>query len=338
MTLPTLWRIAALAEQGATVIGMAPEGSPALGDDPAAFATLTARLWGGAEVTRVGAGQVIALRDADAALALAGVAADFRMEGAAADAEVPFVHRTLADGEIWFLANRKDRPERFTARFRVSGKQPELWHADDGRIEPVSYRIEGGETLVPLALDAEDSVFVMFRKPAVAQAVEVKAVVLGPVAPLAGPWTVRFQPGRGAPASAVLPALQPLNENADPAIRYFSGEATYARSFALPKGVKPGQPLWLDLGAVGDIAEVKVNGRTVGYAWHKPFRVDLGKALRKGTNRLEVRVANLWVNRLIGDAQPGARKITWTATPTYKADAPLRPSGLIGPVRLLAPR
>ena len=79
-----------------------------------------------------------------------------------------------------------------------------------------------------------------------------------------------------------------------------------------------------------------MNGRLVGTVWHAPNRLDIGAAVQAGRNDLEVRVADLWVNRLIGDAQPGARKITWTAAPTYKADAPLRPSGLIGPVRLLS--
>ncbi len=81
----------------------------------------------------------------------------------------------------------------------------------------------------------------------------------------------------------------------------------------------------LDLGRVGDLAEVWVNGKKIGSPWMAPFRVDVGHAVRPGPNRLEVRVANLWVNRLIGDLQPGARKITFTTLATYKADAPLRP-------------
>jgi len=84
------------------------------------------------------------------------------------------------------------------------------------------------------------------------------------------------------------------------------------------------------------LAQVSVNGVDVGTAWHAPYRIDIGRALHSGRNRLEIRVANTWVNRLVGDAQPGAQHpVTWTATPTYRADAPLRPSGLIGPVRLL---
>ena len=91
----------------------------------------------------------------------------------------------------------------------------------------------------------------------------------------------------------------------------------------------------VDLGAIGDVAEILVNGQLAGTAWHAPFRVDIGRFMKPGPNDLEIRVANLWVNRLIGDAQPGAARITHTGTPTYTASAPLRPSGLIGPVQLL---
>ncbi|MFD2138193.1 glycosylhydrolase-like jelly roll fold domain-containing protein [Novosphingobium resinovorum] len=118
-------------------------------------------------------------------------------------------------------------------------------------------------------------------------------------------------------------------------MRYFSGEAIYTRSFALPEGARPGKSLLLDLGQVGDLAQVTVNGRDMGTLWHAPYRIDVGRALRKGANTIEVKVANLWVNRLIGDQQAGAKPITWTAMPTYRPDAPLRPSGLIGPVTLI---
>ena len=91
----------------------------------------------------------------------------------------------------------------------------------------------------------------------------------------------------------------------------------------------------LDLGSVHDVAEILVNGKRAGVAWRPPYRIDISDLVRPGQNDLIVRVANLWVNRLIGDAQPGATRIATTTGPTYAADAPLRPSGLVGPVRVL---
>ena len=188
---------------------------------------------------------------------------------------------------------------------------------------------------MPLEFGPEDSFFILFRTPAAEASRTVSKPALVPVATLAGSWNVAFQPGRGAPAATRLSRLGSLSEQADPAIRYFSGIATYTTSFDLAAAPGSGARLMLDLGAVGDLAEVRVNGIAVGTAWHAPFRIDIAKAARKGRNRLEIRVANLWVNRLIGDAQPGAKKITFTTLPTYRPDAPLRPSGLIGPVTLL---
>jgi hypothetical protein len=182
----------------------------------------------------------------------------------------------------------------------------------------------------------EESVFVVFRKPAAQASLEIARPRPAPVLDLGGGWDVAFQPGRGAPLGTTLAALGSLSDQADPGLRYFSGVATYVKTFALPKAVKPGAPLWLDLGSVGDVAEVRVNGIVAGTTWHAPYRLDIGRAVKKGRNRLEIRVANLWVNRLIGDAQPGAQKTTFTTLPTYQPNAPLRPSGLIGPVTLLA--
>jgi hypothetical protein len=333
MTLPVLRRIAALVEAGATLVGTAPVDSPALGDDKAEYGRLVQRLWSGAPETRVGSGRVIAGTDAEAALGATGLAPDFDAGGA--DSDILFVHRKIDGGDAYFVNNRRNQGEQVEARFRVAGMAPEIWHADTGLSEPVSYRIEGATTVVPLDLAAEDSFFVVFRKPATASAATVTKPSYATLANLDGAWDVTFQPGRGAPAGLRLNALAPLNSQADPGVRYFSGTASYSRDFSLPRGVRPGAPLLLDLGKIGDVAEVRVNGRLVGTVWHAPYRLDIGAATRSGANRLVVWVANLWVSRLIGDALPGASRVTFSAAPTYKPDAPLRPSGLIGPVTLV---
>lgn len=333
MTLATLRRIAALVEAGATIIGAAPQRAPGLQDDAAAFTALADHLWSGGPV---GKGRVIVSQNAEAALANAGVGPDFHITNGAADADYRFIHRKLADGDLYFVNNRTDKAGRIEARFRVTGKQPELWRAIDGSATPVSYRTEGGETVIPLDVGAEDAFFILFRNPAQMPSATIATKPVRQVGELAQGWTVSFQPGRGAPAQVMMPTLTPLELSADKGVRYFSGEATYRTRFTLPKGVKRGAPLWIDLGTIGDLAEVRVNGQSAGTTWFAPYRLDIGKLVKSGNNALEVKVANLWVNRLIGDQQPGADKITFTAAPTYKPDAPLRPSGLIGPVQLLA--
>ena len=81
--------------------------------------------------------------------------------------------------------------------------------------------------------------------------------------------------------------------------------------------------------------EVVVNGKAMGTVWKTPFTLDISSAIKAGTNNIEVKVTNLWVNRLIGDAQPNVtNKITYTALPFHQADGKLLPSGLLGPVSL----
>jgi hypothetical protein len=148
-------------------------------------------------------------------------------------------------------------------------------------------------------------------------------------------WDVRFE-GLAAPAPVAGSALGSHTASSDPLVKYFSGTTIYRNSFTLPSGLRPGPPLKLDLGQVGDVAQVTVNGKPAGIVWKPPYEVEIGSMVVEGANTVEVRVANLWVNRLIGDAQPGATKVTFTAAPTYTADAPLRPAGLIGPVTIRA--
>lgn len=338
MSLAVLNRIAELVEAGATVIGARPISDPGLSGDPARYQALLLKLWPGPAVTKVGRGRVIATSDLAAALSQAGIVPDVTVDGAQEGAALPFVHRKLADGDSYFIANQKDRRETITARFRITGKAAELWHADTGKSEPVSFSVRDGVTSVPLTFEPDESVHVVFRKNTSETDYKVAPLKLTEAAVLGGSWDVAFEPARGAPPHARLPELSALDENADASIRYFSGVATYTKEFSAPRGWKKGMPLFLDLGDAREIAEVSVNGQMAGYAWHQPYRIDVSSQMRSGKNRLSIRVANLWVNRLIGDAQPGVTKVTWTATPTYRKDAPLRPSGLLGPVRLLNPR
>jgi hypothetical protein len=151
-----------------------------------------------------------------------------------------------------------------------------------------------------------------------------------------GPWNVRFQQERGAPQGATFTQLSSLTENADPGIKYFSGTASYTNSFTL-SGLEKKNRYVIDLGEVKNIAEVVVNGKNIGTLWKKPFRLDITDALKKGQNTVEIKVTNLWVNRLIGDAQPGVeKKITYTTMPFYQADSKLLPSGLMGPVKVVS--
>jgi hypothetical protein len=220
---------------------------------------------------------------------------------------------------------------------RRSGKAPELWHADTGTIEPASYRTAAGRTIVPLTLQPNDAVFVVFRTAATAPSRTIPKPVDTKLAAIGGSWDVAFQPNRGAPAGITVPVLASWHESADPGVKYFSGAGTYTKTVeAQADWFQAGSKLILDLGDVKNIAVVTVNGKALGIYWKAPFRVDVTSALKPGANALEIKVINLWVNRLIGDQQEGVtKKYTYTAQQFYRADSPLLPSGLIGPVQLV---
>jgi len=122
-------------------------------------------------------------------------------------------------------------------------------------------------------------------------------------------------------------------------VRYFSGTATYTKQIdAAAAWFHPGAKIVLDLGVVKQIAELAVNGKSVGgILWKPPFRADVTSALKPGANHIEIKVTNLWPNRMIGDAQPGAqKKYTFTDFSFYKASSPLMESGLLRPVSLIS--
>ena len=153
---------------------------------------------------------------------------------------------------------------------------------------------------------------------------------------LTGPWEVRFQPHRGAPEKITFEALLDWSQHPDPGVKYFSGTATYRTTFVTnPRFKIRNQKSYLNLGRVEVMARVRLNGQNVGVVWKPPFRLDVSDALKPGENLLEITVANLWPNRLIGDAglaEP--QRIAWTTWNPFTKDTALLESGLLGPVTL----
>jgi hypothetical protein len=337
MSLPVLRSIHKLVEQGAVVAGGKPTDTPSMADDAAEFKKLNDELFGdGTGVHNVGKGRVYAGQNAEAALKAMSIAPDFDHTKPQSDTRILFVHRKLGDRDIYFLDNRNDRDETVDASFRVTGKEPELWYAETGKSEPTSYHIADGRTTVPLHFEPWGTVFVVFRKPARASSLTLPKPAETQLATVDGRWSVTFQPGRGAPTSVTLDKLVSWSDSQDKGVKYFSGTGTYTRTIqASADWFKPGAKLWIDLGEVKNLAEVTVNGKSVGIVWHAPYRVDVTGALKPGANQITIKVTNAWVNRLIGDQQADATtKYTFADVKPYKADSPLLPSGLLGPVKL----
>lgn len=341
LSVVTLRRLRELVVAGAVLVGNTPVASRSLQDDPAEFRRLTLELWPesatGVTGAALGEGKVFSGRTPAEVLEALRIPPDVEFQGASSQGSFGFVHRHLSDEEIYYIRNGSLSAETVNPLFRVTGKTPELWHADTGEVTSASYEIQGGRTRVPLQLAPQESVYVVFRGEAQTSAVTLPNPVEEVIQEVSGPWNLTFQTERGGPAHPVTTQLASWTTSNEDGIKYFSGTGTYRATINLAESsLRSGSRLFLDLGDVREIAKVKVNGRSAGTGWHLPYRFDVTGLLKPGENALEIEVTNLWVNRLIGDEQPGATRVAFTTGPTYRADAPLRPSGLLGPVRIVS--
>ena len=294
-----------------------------------------------------------------------GLAPDFE-----SDADLRYAHRRDGDTDIYFVANAGRRALTAEAVFRAAGKRPELWDAVTGRIRELPEFTEaGGRSVVPLSFEPHQSFFIVFRKPAGAgesgNPARPAARNFGRsevAGEISGPWDVSFDPKWGGPERITFAALEDWSRRAEDGIKYYSGSATYRKAFDLPEGrnESAGRRAWLDLGTVKNIARVRLNGRDLGVVWCDPWRVEVTGVVKPKGNTLEIVVANLWPNRLIGDEQfpadceyrkggnlarwpewlkkgaprPSSRRFAFSTWKHFDKDSPLLPSGLLGPVTI----
>ena len=353
MTPALLNKIGQLVKGGATVVGAPPIKSPSLVNYPACDAqisNLVKQIWGDNNHVdkqtshTYGKGKVIWGGDIDnqidnlypkydvtaAILKEMKVAEDFQ-----SDAELRYTHRATANWDIYFVSNKTDQTVKANATFRSTKGAPQLWDAVTGKIIALpQFTRSGSTTIIPLQLAAYQSFFVVFAPQPIAAAKATKNfTVISKVATLSGNWNVSFDPKWGGPQSTVFNQLSDWTQNADQGIKYYSGTATYTKTFDLPVGLSKGDKLILNLGEVHDLARVKLNGKDLGVLWTAPWSVDISSALKKG-NKLEIEVVNRWPNRLIGDEQKTGKHYTYTTYNPYKKDSPLIKSGLLGPVTI----
>jgi hypothetical protein len=352
ISLPVLRKLKELVKAGATVIGPKPIQTYSLTDYPhcdAEVARLADELWGQAPSASplqrpFGKGRVIHGKTAREVLLADGVKPDFdyRAGEQSGTASPQPASLSAGDTEIYFVANRLGRWEEADCAFRVMGKAPELWDAVSGVIRPAAaYSQKDGQTSLPLQFAPYGSMFVVFRKP-LAQAANTASGRNFPAFAtpyqITGPWTVQFDPKWGGPESAVFDQLVNWTQRPEDGIKYFSGTATYRKTFDLPETLRqPGQHLTLDLGDVKNLAEVRLNGKNLGILWTVPFRVDVTGVVKPAGNSLEIEVVNFWPNRIIGDQSLSPdKRLTRTNIRKLTKTTPLMDSGLLGPVRILA--
>lgn len=295
-------------------------------------------------------------------LAQLGMPPDFK-----AEAGLRYIHKKLDATDVYFVSNPEPHAIETLCTFRVTGKQPELWWPDSGRAGFAEvFESKDGCIELPLRLDPCGSVFVVFRKEVEGQQSQTGGKnwqEFKTEQKITGPWDVSFDPRWGGPVKAVtFETLEDWSKRPEKGISYYSGTADYRKTFRMPAGIlTDSKEMYLDLGKVAIMAEVKLNGKDLGVVWKPPFRVNITDAVREGDNSLEIKVVNLWVNRMIGDEQlpedsprkpdgtlvkwpqwlgegkpgPGGR-YTFASHRLWRKDDKLVESGLLGPVTVLS--
>jgi hypothetical protein len=288
-----------------------------------------------------------------------GVKEDFTATG-----PIRYGHRRTNDRDIYFVSNRTGDPIKADCRFRDGQGSPQLWDPVTGEQRSLlQFERADGLTVIPIEFDAFQSFFVVFggknEKPT--SKTEQNFPELKIDNELSGVWDVAFDPKWGPfdsaqgrrPGEFVFDQLMDWTTQPEPGIKYYSGIATYRKTFNLTR--IPEGKTYLDVGVVHDMARVKLNGKDLGVVWCAPWRVEVTGAIKAGDNQLEIEVVNRWANRMIGDKQPAdahartvecppgflggqefkAGRYTFCTSDPYDAQSPLLPSGLLGPVRIM---
>jgi hypothetical protein len=360
MSIEVVKKIRELVLNGATVVGSPPEYSEGLKNFPDCddqVRKIAAEVWGnldGKDRTerQFGKGRVIWGKTPREILLADGVKPDFSYTGQMEQpGKFDYIHRTSGDAEIYFVINRTNKQETSDFTFRVSGKEPELWNAVTGEIRPAGdFVATDGSTTLSLEFDKFDSWFIVFRKPisiGTMEKTKSNFQKLTELMNLGDSWKVTFDPLWGGPGSVEFPKLINWINSKEDGIKYYSGRAIYRKAFDLdPKNSTEinskhkGERLFLDLGNVKNVAEVRLNGRNLGILWCPPWRVEITNSVKPTGNTLEIDVINLWANRVVGDLNlPKDQRYTKTHDAfrfeMLKSDTPLLESGLLGPVRIV---
>ena len=378
MTPELLAKITSLVEKGAKIIGTPPVKSPSLVDYPNCDNQVKAtaeKLWGsfvvpkernerkygqgaifwGGELTSLGDDELYpSYNNTVKLLSDLSIPEDF----VSSNNTIRFGHRKTADKEIYFVANRTDEFQDIECRFRAEG-EPQLWMPTTGEIRKIAnYSVENGLINIPMEFFPYESFFVTFSGTVDKSSGKSKVKnfpVISELIAIEGSWNVSFDSKFGGPSTIEFDQLQDWAKHETRGVKYYSGIASYKKSFTID-AVENGR-YFIDLGEVKDMARVKLNGEDVGVVWCAPWRIDISSALKEGENKLEIEVANRWINRLLGDkSEPKeytrtvkfdnglmggqeykAGRYTFTtksAMRSFKFTEPLS-SGLLGPVKIL---
>lgn len=353
----TLGQLGEFARNGGTLIatGRAPAISPGFHSkvsDHQRISEVSKRLFEG----RQAPGYLVADEAQLGAMLAVALKPDFALSPATP--EVSFIHRATSDAEIYFIANTGNQPQRAKATFRVDGLNPEWWDPMTGAVRPARV-VDRGTNVVSVTLDLDPygSRVLVFSRRAASPAAPVINNASSPI-DLSARWRVIFGEN-GAPAN--MESLRSWTD--DETTRYYSGVATYEKTFQLPDGfLKKGLRARLEFGEgapmpspakapangmralldgpIREAAVIEVNGRRVGSVWSPPYAIDVGDYLKAGENTLRIVVANTAINYMAGHTLPDYRLLNLRYGERFQPQdmdkVQPAPSGLLGAIILTA--
>lgn len=353
MSLDVLKKLRELIMDGATVIGAPPTMSAGLDNYPYAdneVRKLASEIWGdldGKNITerRLGKGRIIWGKTAREVLQADGIGQDFAYLNQTAEPEkFNYIHRSLDDCDIYFVINRTGKQTSSQFTFRVQGKQPEIWDPVTGEMRIASsFTQHDGYTTVPLEFVPYGSYFVVFDKTISTDKQgegDRNFSKLEIAQDLSHSWEVMFDTTMGGPQKVFFEDLSNWIDRPEEGIKYYSGTATYRKSFNLSFKKGNGERIYLDLGDVKHVSSVRFNNKDLGVLWCTPWRIDITDYAKETGNFVEIDVINLWANRVIGDWKlPKEQRFTRTHDvfrfDMLRASTPLTDAGLLGPVSIL---
>jgi hypothetical protein len=395
MEFSTLKRIAVLVKAGAVVYGPKPLEMLSVTDlkyEVASFRKLADEVWGKTSENSYGKGKMISGKPLAEVIKQLNVVPDLTTN-TQDPKEIMYIHKKLEDKDIYFVFNQQNRAINRELLFRVTGKTPEIWNAENGAVtKPAIYSIEKNQTRIPVSFNPYESKLFVFKNEVPAQFIQQVSLAGKGIFPqqnladttyqipqaalnqgqfsftseLTGGYTFKINDIKVINTKLTQPkildlgnakirieffpitkeviqpvevtSLKSLTEFDNPAIKYFAGKAKYTINFIASDFVSGSDSILLDLGNLSATSEVILNGKLLAYPWQSNTRLVVSGML-KVENKLEITVANVCRNRFIGDLiQYGSNKSLWTTSPIetiLNKDMPLKPSGLMGPLKLI---
>jgi hypothetical protein len=292
------------------------------------------------EVAKKIKGKILTNNTIDAALNELSLVKDFSRD----ENKIDFIHRTVDGIDMYFVSNKTNEAISETVEFRTTNEQVEYWDPVSAKqYKVVNAQSKNGTTKLNLNLSALESAFIVFTD--VDRDLPIyKESPNSQTTEISGPWEVSFPENWGAPTSVKLNELISWTDHEEKGINYFSGTASYENSFTVSKeAINNKKPITIDLGEVYDVAEIFVNGNSAGVLWTYPYQLNIENFVTEGYNKLEVKITNLWINRLTGDLTlPEEKRFCKTNVPAVTEEDTgygdltwrIQTSGLLGPVML----